>query len=119
MVRTLTRSTLDRFRAQLTAEHSRLTEILQDLEEDLQTSAMIETTAERKPAPINAEAEAKLFEFEKDFSLGENTRDILAQVKQAKDRLEAACTGCGSDIPVARLRARPYTTLRLEDAARL
>ncbi|MPZ52828.1 MAG: hypothetical protein GEU79_08860 [Acidimicrobiia bacterium] len=122
MARELAESTLDKFRSRLEVENSRLSEILEELEEELETSRMTETAAERSPDPGNAEAGSMKFEYEKERSLGENTRDLLRQVEHAQGRLDAGkygiCERCGKDIPVARLEAIPYATLCVEDAAR-
>lgn len=122
MARELAKSTLNKFRTRLDEEHARLTEILEDLEEDLETERMTETAAERSPDPGNAEAGSMKFEYEKERSLGENTRDLVMQVEHAQERLEdgkyGVCERCGKDIPVARLEAIPYATLCVEDAAR-
>ncbi len=122
MTRELAESTLDRFRVRLEDEHDRLTEILEELEEDLETSRMTETAAERSPDPGNAEAGSMKFEYEKERSLGENTRDLLRKVERAQERMDEGkygiCERCGKAIPVARLEAIPYATFCVEDAAK-
>ena len=60
------------------------------------------------------------FELEKDLTLDENTKHLLNQVEHAlvliKKKKYGNCENCGEPIPVARLEALPYATLRKECA---
>ncbi len=62
-----------------------------------------------------ADAGTATFEREHDLSLAANSRDLLAQVERALDRLEAGtygiCEVCGNPIGKERLKAFPKVTL--------
>jgi len=62
-----------------------------------------------------ADAGTKTFEREHEMSLANNSRDLLAQVGRALERIAegryGACEVCGNGIPKARLKARPAATL--------
>jgi RNA polymerase-binding protein DksA len=62
-----------------------------------------------------ADAGTKTFEREHEMSLAANSRDLLAQVERALQRLEnntyGICENCGNPIGKARLQAFPRATL--------
>lgn len=115
MARTLAKSTRDRFRRRLEDERVRLTEVIQDIEEEREEVRLTETSSDRSPDPNTAEGGSLAFEMEKELSILENTRDILAKVEEALVRIEdgtyGICDVCGEAIPVARLEALPYTKM--------
>lgn len=115
MARTLAKSTRDRFRRRLEDERVRLAEVIQDIEEEREEVRLTETSSDRSPDPNTAEGGSLAFEMEKELSILENTRDILAKVEEALVRIEEGtygiCDVCGEAIPVARLEALPYTKL--------
>ena len=115
MARTLAKSTRDRFRRRLEDERVRLTEMIQDIEEEREEVRLTETSSDRSPDPNTAEGGSLAFEMEKELSILENTRDILAKVEEALVRIEdgsyGVCDVCGEAIPVARLEALPYTKM--------
>jgi len=115
MARTLAKSTRDRFRRRLEDERVRLTEMIRDIEEEREEVRLTETSSDRSPDPNTAEGGSLAFEMEKELSILENTRDILAKVEEALVRIEdgtyGVCDVCGEAIPVARLEALPYTKL--------
>ena len=53
--------------------------------------------------------------YDKEFNLGlaSNERDILAKIEDAIKRIEDSsfgiCSSCNKNIPIARLKAIPYT----------
>jgi DnaK suppressor protein len=53
--------------------------------------------------------------------LDDHERARLEAIKNAIDRIDAGhyaeCTGCGKDIPLARLKALPHTTVCVKCAA--
>lgn len=115
MVRTLAKSTQDRFRRRLEDEQQRLNEMIRDIEAEREEVRLTETSSDRSPDPNTAEGGSLAFEMEKELSILENTRDILAKVQDALSRIEdgtyGTCDVCGEAIPVARLEALPYTKL--------
>ena len=60
------------------------------------------------------------FELEKELTLDENTKHLLTQIEHAlvliKKKKYGNCENCGEAIPVARLEALPWATLRKECA---
>ena len=58
------------------------------------------------------------FERERDFSLEQNMRDILAQIEIALRKFESGdygvCSNCHKKIDEARLKALPYTELCID-----
>lgn len=115
MARTLAKSTQDRFRRRLEDEQKRLTEMIRDIEAEREEVRLTETSSDRSPDPNTAEGGSLAFEMEKELSILENTRDILAKVEDALSRIEdgtyGTCDVCGESIPVARLEALPYTKM--------
>ena len=115
MVRTLAKSTQERFRRRLEDEQQRLNEMIRDIEAEREEVRLTETSSDRSPDPNTAEGGSLAFEMEKELSILENTRDILAKVQDALSRIEdgtyGTCDVCGEAIPVARLEALPYTKM--------
>jgi RNA polymerase-binding protein DksA len=115
MARTLAKSTQDRFRRRLEDEQQRLNEMIGDIEAEREEVRLTETSSDRSPDPNTAEGGSLAFEMEKELSILENTRDILAKVEDALSRIDegtyGTCDVCGEAIPVARLEALPYTKM--------
>jgi DnaK suppressor protein len=115
MARTLAKSTRDRFRRRLEDERQRLEEVVRDIEAEREEVRLTETSSDRSPDPNTAEGGSLAFEMEKELSILENTRDILAKVQDALVRIEdgtyGICDVCGQAIPVTRLEALPYTKM--------
>ena len=120
--RKLAESTLDRFKKLLEDKESQLLAVMADHEAERSEVRLAETAAERSPDPESADGGSMAFEFEKELSVDRNTRDILAQVRQAilavDDGTYGMCRVCGRPIPVARLRALPHTSLCVTCASR-
>ena len=57
-----------------------------------------------------------------DYTLGENSQTVLAEIDRALARIEdgtyGTCTNCGKEIALARLDAQPWASLCI-DCARL
>ncbi len=53
-----------------------------------------------------------------DYTLGENSEAVLAEIDAALGRIEAGtygtCTNCGNEIPVERLEAYPWASLCID-----
>ncbi len=115
MARSLATSTLKRFRNLLEEEKTRLTDVIREIEEEQEERRLSETSAERSPDPNTAEGGSLAFEIEKELSLHQNAKDLLAQAEEALERIEdgtyGICANCDSAIPVARLEALPHTKL--------
>ena len=112
MPRELAASTLERYRKRLEEERERLTEVITEIEEEREEVRLTETSSDRSPDPNTAEGGSLAFELEKELSLAENARDLLAKTEEAMLRIEDGtygnCDTCGEAIPVARLDALPY-----------
>src|SRR3989337_72188 len=121
MARTLATSTKDRFRRRLEDEQRRVLEMIRDIEAEREEVRLTETSSDRSPDPNTAEGGSLAFEMEKELSILENTRDILAMVEESLSRIKdgtyGRCDQCGAAIPVARLDALPYTKLCVDCAA--
>jgi DnaK suppressor protein len=122
MSRQLAQSTLDKFRAVLEEERTRLRGLLEEHELERENARLAETAAERSPDPTSAEGGSMVFEYEKDLSVDANTEDLLRKAEYALERLDqgeyGVCESCGTAIPLARLEVLPYTTLCVECAQR-
>lgn len=120
--RKLAESTLNRFKRLLQEKEQQLQAVIAEHEAERSKVRMAETAAERSPDPDSADGGAMAYEFEKELSVDRNTRDILAQVRQAilavEDGTYGTCRVCNRPIPVARLRVLPYTSLCVQCASR-
>lgn len=69
-----------------------------------------------------ADSASNIFDRERDLSLERNVRDLLAQVKEALQRIEAGtygvCASCHKRIDEQRLRALPYAELCIDCKSR-
>lgn len=120
MARQLARGTLDRLRSKLEEERDRLSQLLDEHEQEREEARLAETASERSPDPMTAEGGSMAFEYEKELSVDQNTADLLVKVEHALGRLERGeygdCEACGKPVPVARLEALPYVTLCVDCA---
>jgi DnaK suppressor protein len=121
VARDLAQSTLDRFRSRLDEERERLVDVIREIESEREEVRLTETSSERSPDPNTAEGGSLAFELEKELSLAENAKDLLAKVDEAIDRMDDGvygdCAECGTAIPVARLEVLPYAKTCVECAA--
>ena len=55
-----------------------------------------------------------------DYTLGENSAQVLSEINAALERIEngtyGTCRECGKEIPVERLEIYPWASLCIEDA---
>lgn len=114
MARSLAKSTLKKFQAQLEEERERLLALIAEREREMEEAKATETAAERNPDPDSADAASMKFEYMKEMSLERNSVDLLRKVEHALERVESGeygiCERCGEAIPVARLEVLPYAT---------
>lgn len=115
MAKAMKKAQLKEFKAQLEAEHQRLSELIEEHEQELEEARLTETSADRSPDPGSAEAGSMKFEYEKELSIERNTVDLLHKVERALERIDdgtyGICEVCGSEIPIARLEVLPYATM--------
>jgi DnaK suppressor protein len=68
----------------------------------------------------NADAGTSTFERERDLSIENNVRDLMAKIDRALRRMDAntygLCDRCGKPIEKARIKALPYVDLCIKDA---
>ena len=120
MARKLSQNTINKFKKRLEAEREQLLSILDQHQQERENIRLSEASAERSPDPSSADGGSMAFELEKELTLDENTKHLLNQVEHAlvliKKKKYGNCENCGEPIPVARLEALPYATLRKECA---
>jgi RNA polymerase-binding protein DksA len=102
---------LDHFRAALEAERKRVTDALQYLHSETPNPDGEETQEGRMEDHL-ADSAAVTYDREMDFSLEENSEQVLDEIDRALKRIEngsyGKCANCGKDIPAERLEAIPY-----------
>ena len=122
MARQLAKSTVERFRKRLEAEKTRLEELVDEYERELEVARLTESSSDRSPDPGNADASSMKLEYAKELSIEQNTLDLLDKVDRALARIKAGeygiCETCGKAIPVERLDVLPYSTQCVECAAK-
>ena len=120
MARKLSPNTINKFKKRLINEQERLSSMLEQHKQERENIRLSEASAERSPDPTSADGGSMAFELEKELTLDENTKHLLNQVEHAlvliKKKKYGNCENCGEPIPVARLEALPYATLRKECA---
>ncbi len=120
MARKLSPNTINKFKKRLEAEKEQLSSMLELHQQERENIRLSEASAERSPDPTSADGGSMAFELEKELTLDENTKHLLNQVEHAlvliKKKKYGNCENCGEPIPVARLEALPYATLRKECA---
>lgn len=97
---------------ELQADEARLLGEIAEAQVDLEE--LIEDSSD-STGDDQADAGGRTFDREHEFSLANNTRDMLLQTQRALERLEAGtygvCESCGKPIGKARLQAFPRATL--------
>ena len=120
MSRKLAQTTVNKFKKKLLAEQKQLQDLLKRHQEERERIRLSEASAERSPDPTSADGGSMAFELEKELTLDENTKHLLTQIEHAlvliKKKKYGNCENCGEAIPVARLEALPWATLRKECA---
>ena len=123
MARKLSQNTINRLKKRLEAERDVLVSTLEQHHQERENIRLSEASAERSPDPTSADGGSMAFELEKELTLDENTRHLLNQIEHAlvliKKKKYGNCENCGEPIPVSRLEALPYATLRKECAEAL
>ena len=115
MARKLSPNTINKFKKRLEAEKEQLSSMLELHQQERENIRLSEASAERSPDPTSADGGSMAFELEKELTLDENTKHLLNQVEHAlvliKKKKYGNCENCGEPIPVARLKAIPYSTI--------
>jgi DnaK suppressor protein len=122
VARRLAKTTVERFKKRLEEEQTRLEELIEDYQRDLEEARLAESSSDRSPDPGNAEASSMKLEYAKELSIEQNIVDLLGKVNRALEKVQAGtygtCESCGKAIPVERLDVLPYSTLCVECASR-
>lgn len=107
-------TTLDELKSLLECERERLESEITDLERDSATN-LADASGENNYRDHMADQGTATFGKELDMSLGDNARELYAQVNAALRRIEdgsyGCCIRCGDPIAVDRLRAVPAAGL--------
>lgn len=121
MARELAESTIAKLAESLEEERLRLVEVIEEIEIEREGVRLSETAAEHSPDPDSAEGGSLAFEMEKELSVQQNARDLLAKVEHAQKSVESGkygtCEVCKKPIPLARLEALPYAVTCVECAS--
>ena len=115
-----TKKELDDLRERLQTERVELEEQLTTIETESFATSQSEMSGEVSFDEENADAGTFTFERERDLSIENNVRDLLAKIDRALARMDEGtygiCSRCGKPIEKARLKALPYVDLCLKDA---
>jgi RNA polymerase-binding protein DksA len=111
----------DRFRTLLTEERERVRSTLDHLHGE-HPGSLDEETDELATASDHhmGDVASTTLDREIDYSLGDNSEQVLAEIDAALKRIDdgtyGICTKCGREISLERLEARPWAALCIEDA---
>jgi DnaK suppressor protein len=110
----------NRFRKMLLEERTRVEEAIRYLKEE-HPGTIDDEVEEVSGSADNhlAETATATLDREIDYTLEENSGEVLNAIDAALKRIEAGtygtCTRCGKEIPEERLEARPWSALCIED----
>ncbi|HYX80550.1 MAG TPA: TraR/DksA C4-type zinc finger protein [Actinomycetota bacterium] len=115
-----TKRELDDLRDRLVQERTELQEQLSTIEETQFATSQSDISGEVSFDEENADAGTFTFERERDLSIENNVRDLIAKIDRALIRMDegvyGTCARCGKPIEKARLKALPYVDLCIKDA---
>ncbi|HZD78798.1 MAG TPA: TraR/DksA C4-type zinc finger protein [Actinomycetota bacterium] len=115
-----TKKELADLRERLVEEKEQLSAQLQGIEEATFANSQSDISGEVSLDDENADAGTFTFERERDLSIENNVRDLLAKIDRALGRMDEGtyglCSRCGKPIEKARLKALPYVDLCIKDA---
>jgi RNA polymerase-binding transcription factor len=107
-------------RERLLTEKTELESQLATLEENTFAASQSDMSGEVAFDDETADAGTATFERERDLSIENNIRDLLAKIDRALQRMDAGtygiCDRCGKPIEKARVKALPYVDLCIKDA---
>ena len=111
----------EHFRSLLEEERVRVQHAIKHLSDDHDGSIEDETD-ELATASDNhmGDMASATLDREIDYTLGENSEQVLSEIEAALERIEqgryGVCVRCGGSIPPERLEAHPWASLCIEDA---
>ena len=116
----LTKKEITDLQARLVEERGELQTQLATLEEDTFATTQSEMSGDVGLDDESADAGTATFEREKDLSIEQYVRDLLAKIDRALKRIDdgsfGTCDRCGKSIEKARIKALPYVDLCIKDA---
>jgi RNA polymerase-binding protein DksA len=111
---------LDDLRLRLEEERSHLQAQLAAIQEATFSTTQSDISGEVSFDDDSADAGTFTYERERDLSIENNVRDLLAKIDRALSRIAEGryglCSVCGKPIEKARLKALPYVDLCIKDA---
>ena len=116
----LTAKEIGDLKGRLEVERGELREQLTTIEEEAFAATQSELSGDVGLDDESADAGTATFEREKDLSIENNVRDLLAKIDRALGRIDdgsyGICERCGKSIEKARIKALPYVDLCIKDA---
>lgn len=112
---------VERFRTELMQERERVEAAIANLRESHPGSLddEVEEISDGSDSHVGDSATATLGR-EIDYTLGENSEQVLSEINIALKRIEegtyGTCTACGNEIAPERLEAYPWASLCIDDA---
>jgi DnaK suppressor protein len=108
----------EHFRGLLLEERQRVVAALQNLHDDHAGTLSDEAGEESAYDNHLADTATDTYDRELDYTLEENSENVLAEIDAALKRIDdgtyGICTNRGEQIPVERLEARPWATLCID-----
>ena len=115
---TLNKRQLAALKKRLLQEMEVLEKQIKDLEEQSLQTSQSDISGDASFDEEYADSGTLTFERERDLSLSNNIRDLIAKINIALEKIEAGtygiCDSCKNPIPEARLLALPYANLCIE-----
>ena len=116
----LTAKEIADLKGRLDEEQGELRDQLTTIEEETFAASQSELSGDVGLDDESADAGTATFEREKDLSIENNVRDLLAKIERALARIDegsyGTCERCGKPIEKARIKALPYVGLCIKDA---
>ena len=115
----MTSSETDRLRAALLDERGRVEHALATLRDE-HLGSLDDEVEETSPTNDNnlAETATATLGREIDYTLGENSGQVLSEIDAALSRIDdgtyGTCVNCRGEIPLARLEAQPWASLCID-----
>ena len=116
----LTGQELEDFAERLRSERAELSDQLTTIEDQTFATTQSDMSGDVGVDDESADAGTATFEREKELSIEQNVRDLIAKIERALKRIDEGtfgiCEICGKPIEKARLKALPYADLCIKDA---
>ena len=116
----LTAKEIGDLKGRLEEEQLELRDQLTTIEEEAFAATQSELAGDVGLDDESADAGTATFEREKDLSIENNVRDLMAKIDRALKRIDdgtfGTCDRCGKPIEKARIQALPYVDLCIKDA---